>query len=93
LFFSSLTKNQIAAAVLTFVGVMLMTLIYFIRSIVAGRSPDSNWVTILTNLSYIDLWVRSMEGVVVPRLLLIHLSAAIFWLFLTTKVLEARRWS
>jgi ABC-type transport system involved in multi-copper enzyme maturation permease subunit len=93
LFFSSLTKNQIAAAILTFVVLMFMTLIFFVRAILADKDPESNWVVIFTNLSYIDLCIRSLEGIVVPRLLLIHLSAAIFWLFLTTKVLEARRWS
>jgi hypothetical protein len=28
-----------------------------------------------------------------PRDLVLHLSVAVFWLFLTVKVLEARKWA
>jgi ABC-type transport system involved in multi-copper enzyme maturation permease subunit len=90
LFFSSLTRNQVAAAILTFVGMILMSAIYWLKDV---TKPDSAATVVLTSLSYIDLWLRSMQGVVLPRYLVIHLSLAVFWLFLTTKVLEARRWS
>jgi len=90
LFFSSLTRNQVASAILTFVGMLVMTVVFIFNR---GQNPDSAWGVFLTHVSYIDLWLRSLEGVVVPRLLVFHLSMAVFWLFLTTKVLEARRWS
>ena len=44
------------------------------------------------NINFLDLWFNSLEGTVVPRLLAIHAAMAIFFLFLTVKVLEARRW-
>jgi ABC-type transport system involved in multi-copper enzyme maturation permease subunit len=89
-FFSSLTRNQVASAILTFVGMLVMTVVFIFNR---AQSADSAWGVFLTHISYIDLWLRSLEGVVVPRLLVFHLSMAVFWLFLTTKVLEARRWS
>jgi hypothetical protein len=53
---------------------------------------ESLW-TFLRNVTYIDLWLNSARGTITPRLLVLHLSMAAFWLFLTTKVLEARKWS
>jgi hypothetical protein len=50
------------------------------------------WVAILTHVSYIDLWYRTTDGVLLPQYLIFHLSAAVFWLFLTIKVLESRKW-
>ena len=35
---------------------------------------------------------RSAHGKITPRLLLLNASVAVFWLFLSIKVLEARKW-
>jgi hypothetical protein len=89
LFFSSLTRNQVAAAILTFVGMLFLTFIFFPK-----RSwPEGNiWRIALEHISYIDLWINSLRGKLAPRDLIYHFSAAVFWLFLTVKVLESRRW-
>jgi hypothetical protein len=47
----------------------------------------------LTYASYIDFWIAAAQGSLSLRQLLFHASAAIFFLFLATKVLEARKWS
>jgi ABC-type transport system involved in multi-copper enzyme maturation permease subunit len=93
LFFSSLTRNQIASAVLTFVGMILLTGLALIKFNIEDSSPTSPWVTVLNQVSYIELWFRSLEGQLNPRLLVYHLSAAVLWLFIAVKVLESRRWS
>jgi ABC-2 type transport system permease protein len=90
LFFSSLTRNQIAAAIITLVAMIGLTLLYAVRDSLAETNP---WFAILTYASYIHLWLMSGAGTVAPRLLLFHLSVAIFFLFLTVKVLEARKWA
>jgi hypothetical protein len=41
----------------------------------------------------VEFWSKSLDGQLNPRFLAFHLSAAILWLFLTIKVLEARRWT
>jgi ABC-type transport system involved in multi-copper enzyme maturation permease subunit len=90
LFFSALTGNQIIAAVLTFVGMIAHTAPLLLTS----RSDlSSNMQEILAYVSYLDLWRNTLGGTFAPRLLLFHVSAAAFFLFLTAKVLEARKWS
>ena len=91
LFFSSLTRNQIVAAALTFFG-----MVAWIMSALRDR-PDlpeeSTRYTVLQHLSFVHLWIESLQGRLHLRDLIIQLSMAVFWCFLTVKVLEARRWS
>jgi ABC-type transport system involved in multi-copper enzyme maturation permease subunit len=89
LFFSSLTRNQIIAAILTFMGMMvLITTFFVIRLVPAGAMR-----TFLIHTSFINLWEDTLTGKLIPRDLLFPLSATAFWLFLTVKSLEARKWS
>jgi gliding motility-associated transport system permease protein len=90
LFFSSVTRNQIGAAVMTAIASLLLTIL-----VIAKNYPPLNGVPdLITHISYLDLWRNSVaHGVLAPRYLIFHLSAALFWLFATTKVLEARKWT
>jgi ABC-type transport system involved in multi-copper enzyme maturation permease subunit len=90
LFFSSVTRNQLVAAVFTFVGMFVLLFFFFGQRFI----PASwGWLrTVLQHASFVDLWFSVMQGRMAPRDLLIYLSAAIFWLFLTVKVLESRKW-
>jgi ABC-2 type transport system permease protein len=90
LFFSSLTRNQIAAAVLSFMGMMAFLSIFFVIQMLPAESA---WRTLFTHASFINLWQTTLEGKLILRDLLFPLSAAVFFLFSTVKVLEARRWS
>jgi ABC-2 type transport system permease protein len=89
LFFSSLTRNQIASAVLTLMGMLILIGVYFALIRVPQSSP---WFSILQYTSFIDLWINSLKGKLAARALLFHLSFTIFWLFLAVKVLESRKW-
>jgi ABC-2 type transport system permease protein len=96
LFCSSLTQNQVASAVLTFAGMILYLGFYFLQQQVAPTregEPGSIWETVITHVDYVQLWEQALKGFLLPRYLLFHLSSAIIWLFLTVKVLEARRWA
>jgi ABC-2 type transport system permease protein len=91
LFFSSITRNQIVAAVLTFVGMITFFSTFFLK--MALEIPtESPWNDLLTFASFVDLWWNSLQGHLAPRLLAFHLSATVFFLFLTVKVLESRKW-
>jgi ABC-type transport system involved in multi-copper enzyme maturation permease subunit len=90
LFFSSLTRNQIISFVLTLVCMFMLTFVWFLARKLGGDSP---WRTIINYISYVQLWIESVQGTLSPRYLVFHISAAIFWLFLTVKVLEARKWT
>jgi ABC-2 type transport system permease protein len=89
LFLSSLTRNQIAAAILTFMAMVVYTAFFFLKEFI----PESSaWHDIFLYLSFFDLWRTAAGGLVVPRYLLFHVTAAAFWLFLSVKVLESRKW-
>ena len=91
LFFSSLTHNQIIAAVLTFVG-MIAYLAAYLMKFQLELSPGSVWFEVLSYISYLDLWLNALRGIFTPRYLVFHLSVTVFFLYATTKVLEARKW-
>jgi ABC-2 type transport system permease protein len=91
IFFSSLTSNQIIAAVLTFVGVSAHLAFFFIKFL-AGAREGSATSTLLTYINFFDLWQTSLGGIIAPRYLLFHLSVTVFFLFATVKVLESRKW-
>jgi ABC-type transport system involved in multi-copper enzyme maturation permease subunit len=93
IFFSCVTRNQIIAAVLAFTGMFILLFVYIGHWMLQDYSPGSPWVAVLDHMSFVDLWRSTTEGKLQPQYLIFHLSAAFFWLFLTVKVLEARKWS
>lgn len=91
LFFSALTKNQIVAAVVTFLGMFGFLVCYFVKARSMGLGQTAQ--AALAKLSYIDLWSESLSGQLPLRDVLLWVSMAVFWLFLTIKILETRKWS
>jgi ABC-type transport system involved in multi-copper enzyme maturation permease subunit len=90
LFFSSLTRTQFVSGVMTFVVMFGWTLLYFLKRQVPAEYGGVR--TIMEYLSYIDFWIEAVRGTLSPRYVILYLSATIFWLYLTVKVLEARKW-
>jgi gliding motility-associated transport system permease protein len=90
LFFSALTRNQIIAYVLTFVFLLVQVLFYVIRD---STSIGPLWQAVFRHLGYLTLWDEAVSGRLPVRDLILQTSLCIFWLFLTVRVLEARRWS
>jgi ABC-type transport system involved in multi-copper enzyme maturation permease subunit len=88
-FFSSLTHNQIASGILAFVGMLFLTATFLLQ----GALSSTVWSNVFKHVSFINVWFDTMEGKLVPVRLLFFLSMAIFWLFLSVKVLEARKWT
>lgn len=88
-FFSSLTRNQIVAAALTFVGMLAWLVPYYLLRTEQGETTR---FVVLRPLSFVHLWINSLEGRLHVRDLFVQGSIAVFWSFLTVKVLEARRW-
>jgi ABC-type transport system involved in multi-copper enzyme maturation permease subunit len=91
LFFSALTRNQVAAAVLTFVGMLALLFVYIFKFILPP-TVSTIWNPVLTHISFLDVWVTTLEGKILPNLLLFHISLAVVCLFLTVKWLESRKW-
>ncbi|HLW67749.1 MAG TPA: ABC transporter permease [Gemmataceae bacterium] len=94
LFFSTLTKNQIIAAVLSFMGMMLMVSLYILEdSITSGEGFFASLKPVVRTVSFVDMWIDAGFGKLWLRDVVFHISAAVFWLFLSIKVLEARKWT
>jgi ABC-type transport system involved in multi-copper enzyme maturation permease subunit len=89
-FFSALTRNQIIAAVLTFLGMMVLLAFFFLKDL---ERIGPNWQNVFTQLGFVDLWIESLNGKLYLRSVILQLSLAVFWLFLAVKALEARKWS
>jgi ABC-type transport system involved in multi-copper enzyme maturation permease subunit len=97
LFFSSLTRNQIASFVLTFAGMLTLTVVFLVRrqffpSEMRGETSNL-WAVVLDHLSYVDLWIDTLDGKLVLKYLLFPFTITFLWLFLSVKVLEARKWA
>jgi ABC-2 type transport system permease protein len=87
---SALTRNQIVAAIISFaIGVTL-----FLLSFLADQfPPQKTWETQV--LDRFCVWQQMQEfarGVVDTRCIVFYLTATCFFLFLTCRVVESRRW-
>lgn len=94
LFISSLTENQMASAVVSFLVLMIL---YFFDSIVS-LIPDTNKFleTIKNWLSALSFYTRYSEfnlGLFNLSSILFYISAAFLFNFFTVRVFEKRRWS
>jgi ABC-type transport system involved in multi-copper enzyme maturation permease subunit len=93
LFFSALTRNQIVAFVL-----MLVVMVLFLACYLVKVSPNAIGLppflqVVLGRLSFIHMWQESLAGQLPLRDVIEFASLGVFFLFLTVKVLETRKWS
>jgi ABC-2 type transport system permease protein len=87
-FTSTVTRNQIVAALLGLVLVLAMWLFNLAGSFLSG--PLGSALEYLSPLSHFDDFAR---GVVDTTHVVYYLSVVAIFLFLATRVLESRRWS
>jgi len=89
-FFSSLTRNQIVAAMLTFAVLMLLfatfVLDWFASRLPGGWGEVVKYVAVLRHLGELG------KGRMDLKFILFHLSVTVFMLFATVKLVEARKW-
>jgi ABC-2 type transport system permease protein len=89
-FASALTRNQAVAAMISLVlGVSL-----FLLAFLADRFADAaNWqAQVLACFSLFDQMHDFARGVVDTRAVVLYASLTLFFLFLTLRVVESRRW-
>lgn len=87
LFISSLTKNQIVAAMITFAVFLFLWIITWIGQV---SGPTVSGIT--TYLSIIDHGEDFWKGVIDTTHLIYYLSFITFGLFLTVKSVDSERW-
>jgi ABC-2 type transport system permease protein len=90
LFFSSLTKNQIVAAIWTFVVLFLMVVLTLLLYSVGVRQ-QSDWAEAVRFLAVYTQMRAFGQGQLDLRVIGIHLSVCVFALYVTVKTLEIRR--
>jgi ABC-type transport system involved in multi-copper enzyme maturation permease subunit len=93
LFFSTLTKNQIIAAVLSFVMMLFFFLCFLVQREQVSLGLPAYIQTALTRLSFLGMWIEALDGRLPLRDCLLFASIGLFGLFLSVKVLETRKWS
>jgi ABC-2 type transport system permease protein len=87
IFFSSLTENQIVAAILTFGALLLFWIINW-----ASASASGAWKDVLNYLSFFQHFDNMTQGILDTTDLVYYLSISSFGLFLTHSAIQSRRW-
>ena len=91
LFLSSITENQIIAAVLTFVTLFVT---YIMSSICSMISASGNLLTkVLSKFDLYEYFVSFLDGTFSVKSLVFFLSLIILFLFLTCQSIQKRRWN
>lgn len=89
-FASSLTRSQIIAAMISLVLSVAFFLLSF-RSLLG--SPETGWLAeTLSYIAVIEHMQEFVRGVVDTRYVVFYTSLTAFFLFLTHKMVESRRW-
>jgi ABC-2 type transport system permease protein len=88
LFYSSLTDNQIVAAVLTLMTLLLFLLLNWVSSLGSGAA----WSKVVTYLSFSEHFEDMTRGIIDTKDVVYYLSVSFFGLFLAHSVLQSRRW-
>jgi ABC-2 type transport system permease protein len=89
MFVSSLTENQVVAAV----GGIFSLLFLYIIDIIAGFVKNDVIVDILNALSFYTRYYEFSCGIFNLSSVLFYISTAVIFNFLTVRVFEKRRWS
>ena len=88
-FASAITNSQMAAAMVSFVlGMSLFSLAFLAKAL----PPNSDLTQIMPYFNLFDQMDSFARGVVDTRVVGFYLSASFFFLFLTLRVVESRRW-
>ncbi len=87
IFFSSVTENQIVAAVLTFGTLLLFWILNW-----ASNSAAGMWRDVLNYLSFFQHFDGMTRGILDTTDLVYYVSMVFFGLFLTHSVIQSRRW-
>jgi len=88
IFISSLTENQVVAAILS----MVLILALYILQVIANYVSVEWIATALTSIAFSSRYQTFTAGILDFSNVLFFVSATVIFLFLTVRVLEKRRW-
>jgi ABC-2 type transport system permease protein len=88
-FASAITNSQMGAAMVSFVlGMTLFSLAFLAKAL----PPGSDLTAVIPYFNLFDQMDSFARGVVDTRVVVFYVSASFFFLFLTLRVVESRRW-
>lgn len=89
-FASALTRSQVLAAMLTLVAGLVLLMLNWVAQAVL---PNGQWqAQILTFFNLSQQMIDFTRGVLDTRVIVFYLTMTFFFLFLTLRVIESRRW-
>jgi ABC-2 type transport system permease protein len=89
-FSSALTRSQIIAAMICLAGGVSLFLLSFLGDRVNMQA--GGWISVFNYLNLLDHMNDFARGIVDTRPVVLYLGLTIFFLFLTLRVVESRRW-
>lgn len=92
LFFSALTRNQIIAAIWTFVALFLLVFLANLAYRYVAVEQQAAWADAIRFVALPPQLQSFGSGQLDLRFLTLHLSVCAFMLYLTVKILESRRY-
>jgi len=87
LFASSVTRNQIVAAILGLGIVLVLWMVGGVSDVFGDTLSD-----VLVYLGPFDHYIDFVTGIISSKHLVYYLSVIVFFLFASTRVIESRRW-
>jgi ABC-2 type transport system permease protein len=87
---SAVTKSQVAAAMITLMSCGSI----FCLGVLADRMPgQTTWqAQVLSSLAFFEQMHDFARGVIDTRPVILYISLTLFFLFLTLRIIESRRW-
>jgi len=87
IFVSSLTENQIVAAIGTFGALLLLWVIHWVST-----TANPKLGRLLEEISVIERYSDFAKGVIEVKDIVYYILFAVFFIFLTLRVLESKKW-
>jgi ABC-2 type transport system permease protein len=87
---SALTRSQVTAAM---IGLVFGASLFLVGGLASNVSPQTTWqAEALAGLNFFEQMHDFARGIVDTRPVVLYLSLTFFFLFLTLRVVESRRW-
>jgi len=93
LFFSSLTRNQVVAAVMTFALMIVIFSLFYVYRSLEHPGGDEIWKAVLQYAAVFEHLGAMGVGAIHLSHLVFHLSVAALMLFVTVRLLQGRKWA
>jgi gliding motility-associated transport system permease protein len=87
-FGSALSRNQIVAAIIGFALISL----FFFMAFVPGLVNDPTWKEVFSYVSAVQHMDDFAKGIVETRRLVFYVTTTLFFLFLTSRMLDEKKW-